>query len=106
MTVSVTIGARKAGDQNIGPKSANHPYHVTERDIVALPLLKCLVGILGEAKIRNSREALFHAVVAICSQEFQRPQNAKDVEQITAHLVLSAFTAIQRQQQNRRTLSA
>src|SRR5580692_8577262 len=36
MTMSVTIGARKAGDQDVRPKSANHPHHIAERDVVTL----------------------------------------------------------------------
>src|SRR5579864_1599634 len=100
MTMPVTLGAGKAGDQNRGPKRANHADHVCERNIVTLPLLKCFRGILGEAKVRNSRKPLFYAVVPIRTQQLQCPQNAQHVEQITSQLILSALAAIESKEQD------
>jgi hypothetical protein len=64
---------------------------------VTLPLLKCFRRILGKSEISHLGEALFHAVVAIRSQQFQRAQDAEDIEQIAANLVLPAFAAVQSQ---------
>src|SRR3954468_20242883 len=98
VSVAVTRCAGGGSDQHIGTKLSYHPHHVSERNLVSAPLLKCLIRILREAEVRDAAEALLHLVIATGRHKFQRAQHAEFVKEVAAGLVLAAFAAGKREQ--------
>ena len=76
MPMPIAFRSREPRHQHIGPKLANHPHYVGERDIVPLPLLKCLFGTLRITKVRHLRESLLDSVIAVGREHFQRAQHS------------------------------
>ena len=95
MPMSIPICPRKASHEYVRTKCPNRAHQIPQRDVVPLPLLKCLLRRLRISKIRHTRKSLLDSVITIRRQKFQSPQHAQHIEQIAAQLVLPTFAARQ-----------
>src|SRR6266498_758089 len=101
--MTIALRARKSCDQHVGPKGTDDTHHVGKRNVFTAPVLKCFLRSFREAKVRDTREALLDAVVAVRCQQFQRADNAEFVEQPGAKFVLAAFAASERHRSEEHT---
>src|SRR5581483_798091 len=79
VSMAVTIRAAEAGHDNIWTEGANDAHHVGQNHVVAVPLLKSFVRILGKSEIGDTSEALLHAVIPIRRSQFEGTQDAKHI---------------------------
>ena len=97
VSVTISTGALETGANHVGPEGTDDPNDVGQRDVMTLPFVESFLWGLGETEISHTSESLVDAVVPIGAQQFEGAKDPKLVEQITADLVLSTLTAVQRQ---------
>ena len=76
MAVSIALGAGKAAGEDVRTESADHPHHVSQRNVVTVPLIECLFSGFGVPEVRHAAEALLHTIVFIGLEKLQRAQHA------------------------------
>src|SRR5579864_8621116 len=104
--MTITLGAGKTRNQNVGAERSNHANHVRESDVMAAPFGESLVGVLRESEIGDARESVLYTVMLVGGEKFLGSQNAENVGQVAANLVLAALAAIQRHQQRGNAVTA
>ena len=85
--------ARAIGPQAQDHVGTNHPNETDEvaRDLVAAPLLECLVDGERKAEVDRAGEVLLRPVEAVQRGELFGPQHAQRLEDLGADLVLAAI---------------
>ena len=84
MAVTIAVGPRESRDQYVGTKSSNHSNHISQRNVMPLPLLEGFVGIFRISEVGYPRESLFDSVITVCRQKLKCAQHAQRVKQIAA----------------------
>ena len=97
----------------IGPQAedhvgTNHPNQTDEvaGDLVAAPLLECLVDGERKAEVHRAGEILLRAVEAVQRRELLGPQHAERLEDLRADLVLAAVAPGGRRQRGAKSQPA
>ena len=106
MAMPVAAVALETSADHVRAEGANHPHHVAQRHVVAVPHLEGFFRSLGESEIGNPGETLFHSVITVGRQQLQGANDTELIQEIAANFVLAAFATIQGELQGGDAVSA